>query len=1036
MFWPEQLAFTQSLPETGDLYKASKLKTSTEEIVYEPDPHKDEIIETITNTGNLPYIVITYRSLYMFDAKTSSPIAAHIRSNNSIEEFGKNIRVKRSPNGKQFAIETSKNILLIFTIKSDLSEELLTIFNGEGTIIQNGLPIVSSEVSNGTSNTAGSDNIVKTFINVLLSSNPNEVPVYDFGLRLKLILNIQSPLSDFFFIYNGQLLLVNSKPHAFQLIQLTASGQKRQDIDINETGQHIKFILVDEMEWYTDGDTDPSNNYLFPNSQLDCFVWLNAKGNCWLISNTGDSKNLEFKGKKIYEVVEGSNDDVRVCKCSVNDKKNLIYFALENGDLLIYKLKRDMTIIKLKTIKRHIHSTTLKNIILNPDGDSIVLLYDNGWNVYSCLGNLNFSTYDYDNLEWCKPKELNFINNFEILLTTDHKLFKLNLTNLNHSKALNSVSSKRPVLITKNNLLIFKAYDKNLIDHHHHNDNISLSTNRETNIWFNTNLPLSFKIHNNDIRSCAVSDDGNHVCVVGDYEVLIYNLLTDEWKTLSNEENDQDSHNPVRSCLWWKNHLILGSKTFEEVPKSEVIAFSTKILDRKESFDYNNVIWGFNFGETDQTEDFLSFNIDLFTDELIVVTDELNCYTWKIQYQKYDSKSGQVNDKKSSIKAVNGMSTLLFRRSNVYRLKNCFSSNDTSVISNFRTIIKINEEDLLVLTNSDLVYIKREVVNDKPSYHSYTVSQCVEYLIKLTANLLSVFDGSRILHYDLSSEKNLMSLKPIVIQIGNEIKESSNGFNNSDNANDTDVNIDVDERYIVNSNGTTSYPLTLIHDKNMIFGIEVDYSTTSNLRIESTKKNYLSDLVDYYIRLNLEVDKEDSEALGVTSIYKKFHRFKHFKFVLELLLVSYIQDCYETDNADAGNDYFNTLIELIKMTGQHYSIFLNCLKKIEIHYWAGFFEKYGETPRESLDKIFKTYEDYKLSAHFFIIMLNYEKEENEDNKIDESDLSLINEILLKLVLVRDFETSFELVRFIKIIDDKICNKIITNLETDLKEYSN
>ncbi|KAH3668705.1 hypothetical protein OGAPHI_002459 [Ogataea philodendri] len=983
MFWPNLVVCSQTLPEVEELAGGTKTGDPNVAIEYDPTPHLDPVIQTLTNDLNFPYVVLTYRSIYLFDSRTNSPIAAHIRSNNSLDEYGRNLKIKRSPNGKQFAVETSKNMLLIFTLKSELSDELLTIFNTEGKIIQNGLPVIAEVVENANS----PENLVKTFINVLLSGNNMELPNYDYGLRLKLVLNVQSPLADYCFSSNGHLLLVNSKPHAFQTIQL-ASAPSQSDIDAKDQGKHIKFILVEELEWY---HADSTTRELFYNFEMGCFVWLNEAGDCWLVQKRGGADNVEFVGKQIHSSLDG-----RVVKCLINHFRNLVYFGMENGDLVVAKLLRTMAVKKLRVIKKHVSSQDLQNLVLSPDGDSLIALYRNGWNVYSTLGNLNFSTYDYESADWLRPTSIGFISNFELILATEHKLHKLNLVTLNHSRFLSSATFKRPVLLGNDRLSLFRAFDKNLIDHWKGSPDTS---NKETNSWFDVMLPISFFINNREIRCCAMSDDGNYVCVVGNRDVFLYNLVTDEWKELNlTEKGDKPEINPVRICIWWKSYLLLGSKTFETEAKSEVVLFSTKILEKNAPFTYDQIVWGFNFEETALDENFLSFNIDMYHDELLVMSDKMNCYTWKIGFNG-QRKSGQ---------------SLLLRKSNVYQLRNCFEKELDSVVYNFKAVVKVNEDDLLVLANCDLTYIRKEVVSarEKAIYHSYLLSNTVEYVAKPTPNLVAVFDGCEILLFDFANEKNMMKVLPIAVQTGNQTQTKK------------------DQVLVVESNGTNSYPLTMMNDKNMIFGIEIDYSPTSNLKIGPTRKNYLNNVLDHYIRLNLEIDKGDnSNILSLSSIFKRFHRFKHFVFVLELLLMNYIQRSY--DNEDDGTEYFERLVSLIKMTGMEYSVYLNCLKKIEVQYWATFFDKYGETPRQMLAKINTGDKDFKLCAHYFIIMLNYEE---NDEKISGSDIQLINEILVKLVLTKDFETSFELVRFIKLIDDKICAKIVGNLESRLKAY--
>lgn len=238
-----------------------------------------------------------------------------------------------------------------------------------------------------------------------------------------------------------------------------------------------------------------------------------------------------------------------------------------------------------------------------------------------------------------------------------------------------------------------------------------------------------------------------------------------------------------------------------------------------------------------------------------------------------------------------------------------------------------------------------------------------------------------------------------------------------------------------------------------MFGIEIDCFNKLKLKLETSRRNYLTDLVNHYILSNISVKnlEDDSNAMNITTVYGKFSKFKNFKFVLEKLMVDYLQNCYEDPKFDSDNDYFNRIYSLINLTGNSYEIVLNCLKKTETHFWPIFFKKSNETPRSVVNKLYTDCNDHKLSAHFFIIMLNYEKYDysREDNEcypgeskpqtskkescnISAEDQDLIFNILKRLILSGDFETSFELVRFLKIVDDKMTHKCLVKMKKYLK----
>lgn len=1211
--------------------KVQSNRHSDSSLTFERNPHLDPIIDSCGNETALPFTIVTYRSVYLFDSITHAPLSCHIRSNESIREFGENKRIRISNNGKRFAVQTEQNYIFIFTISNEISknrDEVLTVFSKDGKILQNGLPIYTNN------NKSNIDKSVKSFFNVLFNSDDNEKPNYDPSFRLKLLLKVHNGLMDFTFIENGNLILFNDSPHSIQLIKLKFNNNNNNNNFQSDGSDEDKIILIEDLKWYSDVDKDSKITSVTYNASIESFLWVNELGNCWLVkkndieflnqvhndtvlSHPDDNKfNQQFVGFKIYES-DKSDLNSFAEKIIINEYNNIITIATKNGDIFIYKLNKNFTCNRIRIIKKHIHSINLKSLMLSKKNDSIITIYENGWNIYSIMGNLSFSTFDYDQIlikefDWFNNIiNLNFINDFEISLISQKKIFIFSILWLNHSISMNAVTLKRPILYTNDRFHLFKGYDKSLIDHHYSNAKKEIVTNKETHLWASKMLPISFRLKNNRIKCIASSDDGQHVCVVGDRDVYIYSFIHDEWKCLLNSASshdwnksitaDDESSNIVVSCLWWRNHLILASRTksvenayietiknlggeFQhgnsnsgggrgnnrsgindsESCKSEVVAFSTSILNQDDEFSYDKLIWGFNFEETKMNENFLMFNIDLFTDELLVVTDKLNCYTWKLslakqqqqqqqrQQQQRQQQNGTSNDTSETVKGLNtdkksnankkdyqklsNSSTnskalnsnisnrfiLSFRKSTVFQLKGCFSKNlpgepdliDLSILLNLKCIIKLNDTDILLLIDNTLLYINKQISiqSTKSIYHQFVLHNGIEYITKSSNNIINIFNGSKMLQYDLTNEKNLTKIIPVQI---NSSSESNMGFTKK-----TDYNLYSYKSDKVNNNlcitidpnGTSAYPITILSAKNTIFGIETDisnYNVHSNLtnsyslnskddgvnktgvndtsgtstspvvsssassssllqnfKVQTIKKNYLSSLIDYYIKYNIEAERkltsEIGDVLSMTTIFKRFHKYKHFKFCLELLLLNEIVD--EDSDSDSGvqeddklDSYFGKLVELISMTNAQYSIYLNFLKKIEIQYWSIFFKKLNTDPRTMLNSIMDSGLDYKISAHFFIIMLNYEKEENsrsnENNKtktedresdkngdgsnnnkdqISKEDQDLMFHILVKLINVnKDYDTAFELIRFIKIVDDNLCKTVTKKLNEKL-----
>lgn len=982
MFWPVSLDTVQRLPETADLellYK--RAHKDGPEVTYEPSPHLDPIIGSVTSPGvkthksACPYAVLTYRSVYLFDSHSGAPVSAHIRSNDSIAKFGANVKVKVSPNGRNFAVETSGNVVLVYTTRVESDEELLTLFDAEGIVLQNGTPIPryrsGTNALNGTQlSSKDAKGFMQNVLTVLLGKGGVENPVYDHSLRLRLILNVQSRLSDFCFLDDTELLLVNSKPRAFQVVKL--DGPK---------DEQIKYLLMDDLKWYPENDSAVGIDEMHYDFVLNCFVWVNELGRCWLVKRD-PTQLLSLKGAVIY------SGKVRAIKSVISHRKNLCYVALEDGTLLIYQMHTDLTASLLKTIQSPLSAAKLCRLALSPHGESLVVQYVNGWSVYSFLGNLNFSTFEYDPLVFSTPGDIRFIDALHLLLATDKNLIRISLGSLNYSHNLTSAAVKRPVIIDSDKLWIFKAYDKKLVDQHHYNYNVNDTTGKETNIWLVESLPLEFRMRNDGvIRSCTANDDGTKVCVVGARDVVIFDTRSNTWRYLdlaiagTDDEEDTRTSSYVVACTWWKDYLIVCLRAPK---KSALLAFPPMTFQNDQAFNDGTAVWTFDSTETKDNESFLNINVDLFRDELMVTTDRLNIYTWKLYLKE----------------------SIRIERSRVYQLEKCFGKQSEIIRDNYRTVVAVGEADLLLLSGTEVFYLRRVRGTETSAfYEARCLTPLAEYVQKLTSALVCIFDGSQLLHYNVSRGQDLAMISPIKVKVGNDIVSDRPG------------------EYRVNSTGTTPYPLTTMSSKNIVFGMEADCPSNTKIRLETTKRNYLDDLVNHYIESNIRAYAEDPNALGISVVYRKLHRFKEFKFVLELLLMRYIQHSYEDGEFDKNREYFDRLMELIRLTGHEYEIVLKCLRKTEAQYWPVLFSNLDKTPRSIVNELIEEAEDYQLAAHYFTVMLNYEK----DQQLGKDDLELVGNVLRMLVRTRNYETAFELLRFIKLIDDDKCHSIIEKL---------
>lgn len=1046
MFWPTELTSIQVLPELPDLKsiydrKKPQSQEASESIEYRPSSEKDPIIGSVTQpiytqsyrshflkTGlHLPHAILTYRGLYLYDSRTGSPISAHIRSDSSVAKYGSNVKVRVSPCGRVFAVQTSGNVALIYTIRTDLSDhELLTIFNSDGFVLQNGFPLPrytvgrrkeAYEDSGSNMDDGAANGFVQSLLKAFKPSTENENPVFDFGLRLRLILNVQSRLTDFSFLSSSHLILVNKSPTAFQLVPLGKDSK-------------ITYLLAENLKWYPLEDRDADIIDFHYNSDMNCFCWVNTLGKCWLgqVSESSDVTLLvpeSLSGTCVYSGPE------KAILSLISSSKSLAYVGLHDGKLLIYKIGQQGSPKLLKTIGKPLNAGQLQHFTLSPDENTLVVQYADGWTIYSFLGNLNFSTFEFDPLLISSASDIRFIDYQNILLTHTDRILRLKLTGLNFMSDLSSLTISRPIMASNDIVRVLCASDKPTTarkQKRQPEEETLYNESRFADLWLLQCLPVSFTQRNSQVRASCANSTGSYLCVVGEKDVVVFDCRLHLWKFIDWKQEDildqtfSGRCHTFYSCLWYRDYLILSSRDDAHIsdayedPASDpaVYIFPPTCLKPDTEFKLESAIWSFKLPLNEESPHSNVVSVDLDASEavLVVITDQLSIYTWKL----HEKSAGTAPD-------VGG--TLVLEKSCLYQLKQTFKDFG-DVPSNVRNVLLVNKSDLLILAGTSLFLVARQAgVAQLSKYHTSLVSNQVEYVQKLDDRTILVFDGSQMLHYRILADDKLgpgiVLGAPVIVSIGNEVEVQKSGA------------------CAVETSSVVPYPLSTQPSESTVYGVEVECYSDAKTRLVPTRKNYLDDIIDHQIWANIHVQKSDNtEALGITMVYKKMHRLPYFKYVLELLMVRYMQHAYEEKAFDSKHEYFDRLFELIKMTGKRYEILLNCLKKTEAQHWAVLFDRLGETARDIVDKLLQEEQNYKLSAHYLIIALNGEKHEDQmpkagieswsNAKLKAEDAALFRKIVLKLASARDYVTCFEMLHFLKLVDPKTCSEIIRSIE--------
>lgn len=356
------------------------------------------------------------------------------------------------------------------------------------------------------------------------------------------------------------------------------------------------------------------------------------------------------------------------------------------------------------------------------------------------------------------------------------------------------------------------------------------------------------------------------------------------------------------------------------------------------------------------------------------------------------------------------------------------SIQDKLVIADISQVSMVeNAHFLLLLNNGDLFLLKNyssklsldeangalkkpsnmyELIKIKGSIEYYQL-QSINYVKQNKISYLYLFNGESLLIY------NLLEMIELAFGTHNRVPGS----------------IDDLEPQMVD-------PITIaVHDfqplviENTVSESSAGLKSIDLIGLESIsfyKNNYLivKNKMNHKLILNNFIEYDVSTKFDINSILHKYQPFDNFDYCLELLLFNYL-----TSNSA---DYLSKIIELINHTNLPESIYINCLRKIEIAYWQTFFEHLKTTPTDFMNKLIEI-GNVELCYNYLIIYLNFKKE-HEDTSSDISLDSHDTEIILKIIKMLDksqkWDWCFELCRFIKLLEPS--GNLLKQVEVVLK----
>ncbi|KAI5967129.1 RIC1 [Candida theae] len=989
--------------------------------------------------------LITTTSVYIYHSYTLLPLANHTRSSSSIESNGVNIKAKKKlihtpHSGRQsklnLFIQTDSNFIVIYQISIDYSHPIYEVHNSNHELIQAAVPMnyslgnfsFTKFLQSATKSfMQGHDEDVSPKLENVESINNNsiddELGGYDIEpvkLSVYKVLQMGSGSAgeqQFWLRSNSHELFVFNfanesneevKGDSFQIVDLSTFETKLIDLSIYKWFKHTaKRIFYNQFE--------------------DYFL---------LVTENNEVLHIKYESEDFHAHTVGSGDLDNV---NFSPSSSLL-ISEESETWKLFNLK-DRILEKLKTL-----TIPQGKISWASCGDFFTLTEDSGhWKLLSRFGKVLFDTLQTVNeLNGKHDQTAGFLNakfilvgensnTVYVLSQVTNKLYSIPLYNMVNDIVYN----KNYITVIENhrNFVRFPMlpkFKRLLLQHEsvssvgkpstpHGKLILSKSSFGQLSISYGDNIAVSTPIHS--------GGQTNHVL----------------WFNFKNHFADAMN---IIDQFWFQDYLIVVNRRVQHDFEADDDDSTEHFVDEVIVFDTSRTKYGMS-GE----------NIVLSSDALL----------WRYDFKCTFVVTQLIQDKDVShvviltadsrlvvLDLVTDKTVNLDTESKHYRI--FISTNKTVQLSSLkhklnlhdtRQISMIDKRHFLFLSKSGELYLLKNVSRTssisksptdviKPSnmYDLIKLNSSIEFFKFVTIPFQSpvpfiyLFNGNQILIYDVDE---------MVVKAHNKLH----------NAHQEDVFEAEEESELV--------PIAIDADDILPLEIETDSKTINLIGLESSNQTYHHD--DFIIKnklahkliLNNFIEFDLVHRGDLESTFNKYKPFTNFQFCLELLLFKLLVE--EEPQVESQSILtLKRLFQLIEFTESPESIYINCLRKIEVAYWGKFFDVLNTTPVKFMDRLIKL-DNVELCYHYLIVYLNYKREgepgddndndndsdsdsdsENDNDvkktttstlianvngssdQLNDDDKQIIVQIIKMLAESEKWDWCFELCRFIKILE--------------------
>lgn len=476
----------------------------------------------------------------MLIAQPTVILAVVVRSDSSIQSYGRNVDLLLRPDSAILVVRTSQGYLITYSIATD----------GESRVYK-------PQFTNYHNVQRRKQSLVGPMSGLRPEQyfwGPGEGSgVRDVSVRFRMVIKVEGGIESALAL-DDELVVATTKPAAVQCIRWTPDSN----------GSQTRTELMSRMGW---AEKKACVTEMTHDRPMNLSTWIASDGRAYAVQRQKESADEE--GKKLFKGYcfhVPDKDRGTAVRAVINARFSLIAVGCSDGTVHIYSVRDYAGNIAHSHTQVIPTSTSTAGVLTylgySPDGYCLFAGFENGWATWSMFGNPGSHSFGAEsNVD--EPWLTGVVGaswiggGSEVLMIgrQNEAVWALEMAKSAVTGCYNDANVFRTVLQTSTGIMVYRGYDLP--------DMTTISA--EPFLWHTARIPATYLVNQWPIRQTVISPDGRYVAVAGRRGLAHYSVNSGRWKTFTNEAAENEFQ--VRGGMCWYRHVLVaaveGNKTYE-----------------------------------------------------------------------------------------------------------------------------------------------------------------------------------------------------------------------------------------------------------------------------------------------------------------------------------------------------------------------------------------------------------------------------------------------------------------------------------------